>query len=153
VLRAAGDRAERCGVTLAIEPLNRFESYFLNTAADCHELVRAVDHPNVVGALDTHHAHIEERDTAGAITASAGTLGHVQLSENHRGTPGTGQVAFARVLGALDSIDYAGWLVIEAFSRHTPAFGSLLRVWRDLDDGPDAVMAAGARVAAPRPGS
>jgi D-psicose/D-tagatose/L-ribulose 3-epimerase len=150
VLHAAGERAARCGVTLAIEPLNRFESYFLNTAADCHELVQAIDHPNVVSALDTHHAHIEERDTAAAIAASEGTLGHVQLSENHRGTPGTGQVAFHRVLDALDAIDYRGWLVIEAFSRHTPEFGSLLRVWRDLDGGPDSVMAAGAKVAAVR---
>jgi D-psicose/D-tagatose/L-ribulose 3-epimerase len=153
VMQEAGERAARAGVTLAIEPLNRFESYFLNTAADCHELIEAIGHPNVVGALDTHHAHIEERDTSEAISASAGTLGHVQLSENHRGTPGSGQVPFDRVLGALDSIGYEGWLVIEAFSRQTPSFGSLLRVWRELDDGPDAVMAAGARVAGSRSGS
>jgi len=151
VMQEAGERAARSGVTLALEPLNRFESYFLNTAADCHELIEAISHPNVVGALDTHHAHIEERDMVGAITTSAGTLGHVQLSENHRGTPGTGQVAFDRVLGALDAIDYRGWLVVEAFSRHTPDFGSLLRVWRDLDDGPDQVMAAGAAIAGSGP--
>jgi len=151
VMREAGERAASCGVKLAIEPLNRFESYFLNTAADCHELVKAIGHPNVVGTLDTHHAHIEERDMSEAIASSAGTLGHVQLSENHRGTPGSGQVAFDRVLSALDSIDYGGWLVIEAFSRHSPAFGSLLRVWRDLDDGPDSVMAAGAAIASREP--
>ncbi len=150
VLRAAGDHAARCGVKLALEPLNRFECYFLNTAASCHDLVLAIDHAHVVGALDTHHAHIEESDTLAAIAASAGTLGHVQLSENHRGTPGTGQVAFDRVLQALDAIDYQGWLVIEAFSRQTPAFGNMLRVWRELDDGPDAVMAAGAAIATPR---
>lgn len=144
VLRAAGERAARCGVTLAVEPLNRFECYFLNTAADCDALVRAVDHPNVRGLCDTHHAHIEEQDVAAAIRQSAQTLGHVQLSENHRGTPGTGQVRFDRVLQALDAIDYRGWLVVEAFSRQDPAFGSALRIWRELDAGPEAVIAAGA---------
>ncbi len=143
VLHAAGERVADLGVRLAIEPLNRFECYFLNTADDCDQLVRSVGHPNIVGALDTHHAHIEERDTAAAIRASAATLGHVQLSENHRGTPGSGQVPFGAVLAALDGIDYRGWLVVEAFSRQNPEFGSGLRVWRELDEGPDAVMAAG----------
>lgn len=147
VLRAAGERAARLGVTLAVEPLNRFECYFMNTAAQCNELVRAVAHPNVRAALDTHHTHIEENDVAAAITASRDTLGHVQLSENHRGTPGTGQVDFAKVLAALHAIDYRGWLVVEAFSRHDPAFGSALRIWRELDNGPEAVFAAGASIA------
>ncbi|MGE3172532.1 MAG: sugar phosphate isomerase/epimerase family protein [Planctomycetota bacterium] len=144
VLHAAGERAARCGVVLCVEPLNRFECYLLNTAADCAAIVRAADHPNVTGCLDTHHAHLEENDIAAAIAQHRGTLGHVQLSENHRGTPGTGQVDFARVLRALDGIGYDGWLVVEAFSRHDPAFGTALHVWRALDDGPDAVMAAGA---------
>lgn len=150
VLRAAGERSQPLGVRLAVEPLNRFECYFLNTAAACSALVRAVGHPNVVGALDTHHAHIEEGDVAEAIRAMRGTLGHVQLSENHRGTPGTGQVDFARVLQALRAIDYRGWLVVEAFSRHDPAFGSALRIWRALDHGPEDVLAAGSRLL-PRP--
>lgn len=150
VLRAAGERAKPLGVRLAVEPLNRFECYFLNTAAACAALVRAVGHPNVVGALDTHHAHIEEGDLADAIRSMRGTLGHVQLSENHRGTPGTGQVDFARVLQALRAIDYRGWLVVEAFSRHDPAFGSALRIWRALDHGPEDVLAAGSRLV-PRP--
>ncbi|MEZ6016510.1 MAG: sugar phosphate isomerase/epimerase family protein [Planctomycetota bacterium] len=157
VLREAGARAAAYGVTLAVEPLNRFECYFLNTAADCAALVREVGHPNVVGALDTHHAHLEEDDLPGAIRAmgaagaqtgaGAGTLGHVQLSENHRGTPGRGQVDFPAVLGALDELGYEGWLVVEAFSRQDPAFGSALRIWRALDAGPEEVLAAGAALA------
>ncbi|MBL8753118.1 MAG: sugar phosphate isomerase/epimerase [Planctomycetes bacterium] len=147
VLRAAGDHAAKVGVTLAVEPLNRFECYFLNTAADCAELVRAIDHPNVRGALDTHHAHIEERSLAAAIASSRGTLGHVQLSENHRGTPGTGQVDFTSVRTGLDAIGYDGWLVVEAFSRHDPHFGSALRIWRTLDQGAEDVLAAGATLA------
>jgi D-psicose/D-tagatose/L-ribulose 3-epimerase len=150
VLHRAGDRAASCGVRLAVEPLNRFESYFLNTAKDCDALVRAVDHPHVVGALDTHHAHIEEDDLPAAIRASAGTLGHVQLSENHRGTPGRGQVDFEAVLTTLDEVGYQGLLVVEAFSRANPAFGSALRIWRALDEGIDDVLRAGARLVAGR---
>ncbi|MFO0277223.1 MAG: sugar phosphate isomerase/epimerase family protein, partial [Planctomycetota bacterium] len=146
VLRQAGDHAAKCGVTLALEPLNRFESYFLNTAADCASLVRDIGHPAVVGALDTHHAHIEEADVGAAIAAMGGTLGHVQLSENHRGTPGAGQVDFGKVAAALRGIDYRGWLVVEAFSRIDPGFGSALRIWRALDRGPEDVLAAGARL-------
>ena len=148
VLAAVAERAAECGVTIALEPLNRFESYFLNTAADCNALVRAIGHANVVAALDTHHAHLEECDLATAIRSSRGSLGHVQLSENHRGTPGSGQVDFRAVLAALEEIDYRGWLVVEAFSRHDPRFGSMLRIWRSLDEGPAAVMAAGASLVA-----
>lgn len=144
VLQRAAERAAECGVTMAIEPLNRFESYFLNTAADCDALVQAVGHPNVVGALDTHHAHLEEKDLCEAIRSSRTTLGHVQLSENHRGLPGTGQVRFGEVLMALDEIGYQGWLIVEAFSRQDPQFGSMLRIWRALDSGPESVLAAGA---------
>lgn len=144
VLRAAGEHAAACGVRIAVEPLNRFECYLLNTASDCDALVRSIGLPSVVAALDTHHAHLEEQDIPAAITAHAGTLGHVQLSENHRGTPGTGQVPFARVLRALADVGYRGWLVVEAFSRQDPGFGSALHVWRELDGGPDEVLAAGA---------
>lgn len=146
VLRAAAERIRPLGVRLAMEPLNRFECYFLNTARQCHELVLAVDHPNVIGALDTHHAHIEEQDALAAIRASRGTLGHVQLSENHRGTPGSGQVDFPATLQALQDIAYSGWLVVECFSRRDPALGDGLRIWRDLDGGLDEVLAAGARL-------
>ncbi|QDV06041.1 D-tagatose 3-epimerase [Planctomycetes bacterium Poly30] len=146
VLHEAGGLAAAAGVTLALEPLNRFECYFLNTAADCSDLVRAIDHPKVLGLLDTHHAHIEEDDLPAAIESMGQALGHVQLSENHRGTPGRGQIDFPAALAALDRIGYEGWLVIEAFSRQDPAFGSALRIWRSLDDGPEDVLRAGARL-------
>lgn len=147
VLRAGAEYAESVGVTLGVEPLNRFECYFLNTAADCAALVEAVGHDALRGVLDTHHAHLEEDDLPGAVHAMGnGILGHVQLSENHRGTPGRGQVDFPAVLRALDEIEYDGWLVVEAFSRQDPGFGSALRIWRALDGGPEEVLAAGARL-------
>jgi D-psicose/D-tagatose/L-ribulose 3-epimerase len=144
VLQRAAERVAPLGVKLAMEPLNRFECYFLNTAAQCWELVRAVGHPNIVGALDTHHAHLEEDDAIDAILAGKGALGHVQLSENHRGTPGRGQVDFVATRKALERIGYDGWLVVECFSRRDPEFGNGLRIWRELDGGAEEVLAAGA---------
>ncbi|MGE0145493.1 MAG: sugar phosphate isomerase/epimerase family protein [Planctomycetota bacterium] len=146
VFQAVAPHAAAVGVKLALEPLNRFECYFLNTVADTARLVRAVGHQMVVAAVDTHHAHIEEADPTAAILEHGDTLGHVQLSENHRGVPGRGQVDFAAILAALDRIGYRGWFVIEAFSRQDPEFGSALRIWRELDQGLDEVLAAGAHL-------
>jgi D-psicose/D-tagatose/L-ribulose 3-epimerase len=146
VFQAVAPHAAAVGVKLALEPLNRFECYFLNTVTDTARLVRAVGHGMVVAAMDTHHAHIEEADPCAAILAHSDTIGHVQLSENHRGVPGRGQVDFAAILATLQRVDYRGWYVIEAFSRQDPEFGSALRIWRELDQGLDEVLAAGAQV-------
>lgn len=146
VMQRAGEHASAVGVRIALEPLNRFECYFVNTIGDVDRLVRSIAHPMVVSAVDTHHAHIEEDDVASAVLAAGASIGHVQLSENHRGVPGRGQVDFREFLSALARIGYAGWLVIEAFSRQDPEFGSALRVWRELDGGLDEVLAAGAKL-------
>ncbi len=143
VLHGAGEHAAKLGVTLALEPQSRFETHFLNTAADCAALVWQVGHPHVVGALDTHHAHIEESSIREAVEAMGAALGHVQLSENHRGVLGRGQVDFHATLKSLDDMSYNGWLVVESFSRRDAELGAALRIWRSLDHGVDEVLAAG----------
>ncbi len=132
VMRAAAEEGERSGVTLAVEVLNRFECYMLTTAAQGRDLVRRVDHPRFRLHYDTHHAHIEESDPAEAIRSCKAEIGHVHISENHRGTPGRGQVAWDATFRALREIGYDGWLVIEAFSRSDPAFANMIHVWRDF---------------------
>ena len=97
------------GVTIAIEPLNRFETHFLNTAADAVRLCDEIADPNVGILFDTFHANIEEKDVAAALRASARHLKHVHLSENDRGTPGTGHVPWREVFAALREIGYDGW--------------------------------------------
>lgn len=132
VLRQAAEYAATAKVQLCIEYLNRFECYFLTTAADAVDLVRRVDHPSFKTMFDTFHAHIEEKSQAGPIRTVAPVLGHVHISENDRGTPGTGQIRWDEAFKTLKEVKYDGWLVIEAFGRALPDLAAATRVWRDL---------------------
>src|SRR5262249_55498035 len=114
VLRQAADLGAQAKVKLAIEYLNRFECYFLTTAADARALVQRVNHPNFKAMYDTFHANIEEKDITKAITGLAGSFIHVHISENDRGTPGTGHVHWDETFRALRQVKYDNWLVIEA---------------------------------------
>jgi D-psicose/D-tagatose/L-ribulose 3-epimerase len=134
--------ASQMKVQLAIEYLNRFENYFLTTAADTLAFVDAVDQPGCGMMWDTFHAHIEEKSVA-PLEAVARRLVHVHLSENDRGTPGTGQVEWAATFAALRKINYDRWLVIEAFGRALPDLAAATRVWRDLFDDPLALCDSG----------
>jgi D-psicose/D-tagatose/L-ribulose 3-epimerase len=100
-LRTVAEHAEEAQITLAIEPLNRFETHVLNTAADAVRLVDEVGHPRLKVQLDTFHANIEEKDTAAAIRATGARLGHFHASESDRGVPGTGQVRWDECFAAL----------------------------------------------------
>src|SRR5262249_673973 len=92
VLRQAAEFAQQHKVMLAIEYLNRFECYFLTTAADAVALVKRVNHPHFRMMYDTFHANIEEKAIAPTIASIAGHFVHVHISENDRGTPGTGHL-------------------------------------------------------------
>jgi len=129
-------------VQLAIEYLNRFENYFLTTAADTLAFVDEIDHPACGLMWDTFHAHIEEKSTA-PIEAIRSRLVHVHLSENDRGIPGSGQVQWEANFAALRKINYDRWLVIEAFGRALPDLAAATRVWRDLFDDPLALCDSG----------
>jgi D-psicose/D-tagatose/L-ribulose 3-epimerase len=145
VLRKAAEYAQQAKVTLVIEYLNRFECYFLTTAAEARALVQQVDHPNFRTMFDTFHANIEEKSSAQAIRTLAGSCVHVHISENDRGTPGTGHVAWDEVFRTLREVNYDGWLTIEAFGRALPALAAATRVWRDLFPSADEVYTHGLR--------
>lgn len=130
---------EACDVTMAIEPLNRFETYFLNTAADAAALCEQVGHPRVGVAFDTFHANIEEKDIAGSCRLLGRHLKHVQISENDRGTPGSGHIAWANLLHTLHALRYDGWLTIESFGPSLGAFSAAVAIWRDIEPTPEAI--------------
>ena len=88
-LRQAAEKAQARGIKIAVEYLNRFEIYFLTTAARHREFVSAVNHPYLKMMYDSFHAHIEEKDQAAAIASCAAETIHVHVSENDRGIPGT----------------------------------------------------------------
>lgn len=132
VLRAAADYGQQAGVMLVPEAINRFECYLCNTMAQLRHLVELTNHPNVRAMFDTHHANIEEKSQASAIKTIAPVLVHVHLSENDRGTPGSGHINFREALTTLKAVGYDGWMTVEAFSRSDPSFANAINVWREF---------------------
>jgi D-psicose/D-tagatose/L-ribulose 3-epimerase len=130
--RRAGDYAARRDVKFALEALNRFECYFLNTMAQLNDYLDEVGHPAVQGMYDTFHANIEEADPVAAIRTIRPHMIHVHISENDRGTPGRGHIDWPSTYKALRKSKYDGWLTIEAFGRALPAVAAATRVWRDF---------------------
>jgi D-psicose/D-tagatose/L-ribulose 3-epimerase len=143
VLRAGAEFAQKAKVMLAIEYLNRFECYFLTTAVDAKALVQRVNHPHFRMMYDTFHANIEEKQVGPTIDGIAGHFVHVHISENDRGTPGTGHVHWDETFRALRRVGYDGWLVIEAFGRALPDLAAATKVWRDLFPSAEEVYTRG----------
>ena len=143
---APGDGGSAPDLTIAVEPLNRFEAYVLNTAAQSAAHVAAVGRANFGYLYDTFHANIEERDPVAVIGETIGAIRHVHISENDRGTPGRGHIDHAAAIRALKAAGYDGWLTIEAFGQALPDLAAATRVWRPLFDSEDEVVAAGVRV-------
>lgn len=133
------------GIDLAIEPLNRFEAYLLNTAEQGAAMCRRAGSDRVNILYDTFHAHIEEKDpiAALALLIESGTLGHVHISENDRGTPGKGHAKIREAIALLDRAGYDGWLTIEAFGKAVPELAAATRVWRDFFADPREVVRDG----------
>lgn len=144
-LQGLGEALDEAGVTLVIEPLNRFETYFLNTAADAARLCDEVGHSRIRIALDTFHANIEEKSIGGAVRALGDRLGHVHACENDRGIPGSGHVEWSEAFAALRQIGYQGWVVIESFGAHIPEIAAAACIWRDLAPSADELAAQGVR--------
>jgi len=138
-LRAAAEHAETVKVNLAVEPLNRFETYFLNSAEQAARLVDEVGHPCLGTLFDTFHANIEEKDPVGAIRLSGKRIAHVHISENDRSTPGEGHVPWPETFAALRDIGYDGWLTVEAFGRAMPEVAAATCIWRDMLQSEEAL--------------
>lgn len=132
VLQKAGDYAAQAGILLTPEAVNRFECYLCNTMEQLSYLISKTAHPNVRAMFDTHHANIEEKNLAEAITAIAPVLGYFHISENDRGTPGSGHVPWDETFATLEKIGYKGWLTIEGFTRNDPDFANSIGVWREF---------------------
>jgi D-psicose/D-tagatose/L-ribulose 3-epimerase len=143
VHREAAEFAAAADLVLALEPLNRFECYFLNTMADAKAYVEQVGHPSFGALYDTFHANIEETDPVGVIAQTAGVIRHVHVSENDRGVPGKGHVAWLATFKALRGAGYDGWLTIEAFGKALPALAAATKIWRDLHASPEEVYEHG----------
>lgn len=135
--------AEDLGVRIALEPLNRFETYFLNTAEDAVALVQEVGSRAVGVHLDTFHMNIEEKCLYKAIKTAGSYLYHFHTCENDRGTPGEGHVEWDDVFQALREVNYKGALVIESFVPGVKEIARAASIWRELAPSNDYVAAKG----------
>jgi D-psicose/D-tagatose/L-ribulose 3-epimerase len=142
-LREAADYAAEKGVSLAIEPLNRFETDLVNTVEQGLELLDLIGADNAGFMLDTFHMNIEEKSTGDAIRAAGKKVFHFQVSENDRGTPGSGSVAWREVWAALEDIDYRGPIVIESFLPTVAEIARAVSLWRPVAPSMDALATDG----------
>jgi len=125
--------AEKYGVYIAIEPLNRFETDFINICSDAVKMVKAVGSKMLKIHLDTFHMNVEEKNSAMAVLDAAELLYLFHASENDRGAPGTGQVHWKSIADALRKINYDKWVVIESFTPENKVIAKAASIWRQTE--------------------
>jgi D-psicose/D-tagatose/L-ribulose 3-epimerase len=137
----AGDR----GVGLGVEPLNRFETSFLNLTSQAIEVVDRVDHPGCGLLLDTFHMNIEERSIGDAIRAAGKRMRQLHTCENDRGAPGSGHVPWPEVAAACKDVGFNGPFVIESFTNKVKSIARAAAIWRKFAETQDALAENGLR--------
>jgi D-psicose/D-tagatose/L-ribulose 3-epimerase len=142
-LRQLAEYAGDHGVVLGIEPLNRFETSFINVATQAIEVIDRVDHPACKIMLDSFHMNIEEKSLGNAIRVTGSRLCHFHACENDRGAPGSGNVTWNDVKQALRDIDYDGPVVIESFTDKVKTIARAAAIWRAFEPSQDALAQNG----------
>ncbi len=142
-LKVLASYAATKGITLCIEPLNRFETDFLNTTDKGLTLIKAVGAKNVVLHLDTFHMNIEEKNQAAAIIKAGKTLGHFHACGSDRGTPGGDHIDWKPIVAALKKIGYQGDVVIESFTTDVKVIARAAAIWRKIEPKRDDIAVKG----------
>jgi D-psicose/D-tagatose/L-ribulose 3-epimerase len=147
VHRKVAPLARAADLKCALEPLNRFECYLLNTCEQSSSYLDRLGEDGFGILYDTFHANIEEKDPLGALNTAwaKGHVNHVHISENDRGTPGRGHAKIRETIQSLKAKGYDGWMTIEAFGKALPELAAATRVWRDFFTSPEEVYTEGYR--------
>ena len=128
-------------IKLGIEPLNRYESDFINTVDEGIRLCNLINHPNVGLLLDAYHMNIEEKDMCKSIEKARDKLFHFQVAENDRGVPGTGSLNWSEIFNTLKKINYKGHVSLEMFIQANVDTSKDLFTWRNIEeDAYDAIL-------------
>ena len=144
-LRPVADYAAGQGVRLALEPLNRFETSFVNTVEQALEIVERVDSPGCGILLDTFHMNIEEKNPAAAVRVAGRHLAHFHACGTDRGTPGGDHLDWGPIARALAEIDYRGPVCIESFTQENQTIARAAAIWRPLVPSGDRLATDGLR--------
>lgn len=139
ICKYAADR----GITLAVEPLNRFETDFININRDAVRLCEDVGADNIGVHMDLFHAGIEERNVPLSIVETGKRLLHVHASDNYRGAPGTGSLDWQGIRDALAMIDYNRWVVLETFTPDVEIIAKAAAIWRDFEESNEVLARKG----------
>jgi D-psicose/D-tagatose/L-ribulose 3-epimerase len=142
-LRKVCGKARNHGLDIAIETLNRFETDLINTAEELAQLIQDINEKEAKALLDGFHISIEEPDIEKAIQRVGDKLIHVQVSENYRGTPGTGQTNWAAWKRGLESINYQGTISIESFTPKVKELAGAVCIWKPLVPSQDGFAKEG----------
>ena len=142
-LKSLGTYARARGIELCVEPLNRFETDFLNTVDQGLRLVKAVGLPNVKLHLDTFHMNIEEKDQAAAIRKAGKAIGHFHACGTDRGIPGADSLDWKAIAAALKSVGYKGDVVIESFTPDVKVIARAAAIWRTIEPRKDDIPVKG----------
>ena len=118
------------GVSLGIEPVNRYETYLCNTGSDAIDYFKAIGADDMIIHFDTYHMNIEEDGYGSALRDAGKYAGYIHMSESHRGLPGEGTVDWDDVFQGLHDVDYRGPLVLEAFAAINPDLIGATCLWR-----------------------
>jgi len=140
---AAEHAASQSDLVIGIEPLNRFESHFINVAADAVKFIEDVGMPNVKVHLDSFHMIREENDISAAIQTCGDHLGYFHACENQRGIPGTGLIPWKEVFRNFQQIGYDGCVTIESFDPHMESIAKLCCIWRKHAESPEQLASQG----------
>jgi len=142
-LRLVADHAAARGVSVALEPVNRYETCLVNTCEQAIYLAGLIDRPNIRIHLDTYHMNIEEKGWAGPVRAAGPLLAHIHLCENDRGIPGTGLVDWEALFAALGELHYDGYAALESFIDVSDDMRAATFVWRDTAPSGDQLVREG----------
>lgn len=134
---------ETSDLVIGIEPLNRFESHFINVARDAVAFCKEVGLPNIKVHLDTFHMVREEDSIPQAVLDTADYIGYVHACENQRGIPGSGLIPWKDFFAALRQVEYDGCVTIESFDPDMEKIAKLTCIWRKLADSPEELATEG----------
>lgn len=142
-LKTLAKYAQDRGRQVCLEPLNRFETDFINTCDQALKMIKAVSSPALKLHLDTFHMNIEEKNQAAAIKKAGKLLGHFHACGSDRGTPGNDHIDWKPIAAALKSVKYKGDVVIESFTTDVKVIARAAAIWRRMEPTRDEIAVKG----------
>jgi len=143
ILKDISVEASKRGITIALEPCNRYETYMYNTLKDVRDTILAVDVDNLQLHADTYHMNIEETNMRDPFVNTADVLNYVHMSESHRGMLGSGTINWEQTWQGLKDSNFDGYLVIESFASINPDLAAATCLWRPPSQSSETIAASG----------